>query len=233
MITSHLILILGVTMPSFAKWSDDRHPPLRSVTVVGRGEAAARPDMALVQLGVVTQNKAAAQALDENNNAMTQLLKSLADHGVAEKDVQTTNFNVAPQYRQDDRGRHIPEIVGYQVTNNVRVKVRQLSRLGKILDDVVKVGANQIHGISFSVSEPAQYVDDARRKAVADARRTAELYAQSAGAKLGQVLLIQEHAMQPLRGDFVGLARAAAEAVPVATGEQEFHASVTITYSFE
>jgi uncharacterized protein YggE len=229
-----LMLVTSIVLPTLTPLADEERPLVPSVTVVGMGETTSRPDMAQVQVGVVTQSKTAAQALEENNTAMTALFKSLSDHGVGEKDIQTTNFNVAPQYRRDDRGQQATEIVGYQVTNMLRVKVRQLNRLGKVIDDVVKLGANQLHGISFSVAEPAPLFDEARRKAMADARRKAELYAQEAGVKLGRVRHIQEQPPHVPRGEFLGLARAAAaESVPVAPGEQEFHASITVTYAIE
>jgi hypothetical protein len=113
--------------------------------------------------------------------------------------------------------------MGYNVTNDLRVKVRKLDHLGAILDDVVGQGANNIHGINFSVADPKPLQDEARKKAMANARRKAELYAAEGGVKLGRVLLLEEQPIrlpQPLN---FGLARAAAPAaVPVAAGEQDF-----------
>jgi uncharacterized protein YggE len=202
-----------------------------SVTVVGSGKVAAKPDMAEIQVGVVTQANSAAKALKDNNQAMAQLLKVLSARGIADKDQQTSNFNITPQYRRGNQGEQGPEIVGYQVANQVQIKVRKLDSLGELLDDVVASGANQIHGISFSVAEPSHLLDQARNKAMADARHKAELYANAADANLGQVLLIEEQTPHLPRQEMLGMAMGrAAAAAPIAAGEQEFGASVTVTY---
>jgi uncharacterized protein YggE len=191
--------------------AEDRRVQTPSITVTGTGEATARPDMAQIQVGVVTQATTAGAALKENSAAVEQLLKALRDRGIAERDLQTSNFNIAPQYRQT-QGQHAPEIVGYQVSNQVQVKVRRLDSLGTLLDEAVSKGANQVNGISFGLAEPGPFLDQAREKAVAEARRKAELYARAAGVKLGKVLVIDEnqhHGPQPM---FVGHRRRRAAA---------------------
>jgi uncharacterized protein YggE len=209
-------------------------PLAPSLTVVGTGEVTARPDLAVVQVGVVTQALSAAKALQENNEAMSRLFKALTARGIAEKDVQTANFHVAPRHRNPQRGEPAHEIIGYQVSNQVRVKVRQLTALGPLLDELVGEGANQVHGIQFTVAEPNQLLDEARRKAVANARHKAELYADAAGVKLGRVLLVQEQAPSfPHAPVAFGGVREAVAAVPVAPGEQEFQATITVTYALE
>jgi uncharacterized protein YggE len=213
--------------------ADDTRPLVPSMTVVGTGEVSARPDTAEVQAGVVTQAPSAAKALEDNNSLMEKVLKSLTARGIAEKDVQTSNLQVTPMYDRDQGGRQRPNIVGYQVTNQVRVKVRQLANLGSILDELVSVGANRIQGIHFSVAEPDALLDAARHKAMGEARRKAEVYARAGGLKLGRVLLVQEdtpHLPQPRV--FAG-AEVAARGVPIAVGEQEFRAHITVTYALE
>lgn len=205
-----------------------------SVTVVGSGRASAKPDMAEVNVGVTTQAATAADALHENNDAMDRLLKALAGHGIEEKDILTSGFNVSPQYQYNQN--RPPRLVGYQVSNSVHVKVRQLPTLGPLLDDVVGRGANQINGVSFSVAEPNPLLDQAREKAVADARRKAELYARAAGVSLGNVLLIQEytpHLPRPMEAQPMAAMAGRAAAVPVATGEMDFSATITITYALK
>jgi uncharacterized protein YggE len=225
-----LSLVLAASPPA-ARASDDSQPLAPSITVVGSGKASARPDMAQVQVGVVTQAPSSAKALRDNNDAMAKLFQALEARGIAKKDVRTANFVVVPQYKRGPHGEQLPEVAGYQVSNAVRVKVRQLDLLGRVLDDVVGQGANQVHGVRFAVAEPAPLLDEARRKALADARHKAELYAREAGVEMGPVLLIQEetpHRPGPL---VLGAARAEAAAVPVAEGEQDFHASITVTYA--
>ncbi len=232
---NRFIVVALAAVTAAPAWSparaDDKQPLVPSITVVGSGRATAGPDMAEVQVGVVTQAESAAKALEDNNAAMAKLFKALDARGIAKKDVQTSNFSVQPQYKQPQQGQR-PEVAGYQVSNDVRVKVRQLNGLGGILDEVVAQGANQVRGVSFSVAEPNPVLDAAREKAMADARRKAELYAKAAGVEVGRVLLIQEETPRLPQPLFRGLAMAGGgEAVPVAPGEQEFQASVTVTYA--
>ncbi len=202
-----------------------------SITVTGTGEVQVEPDRAQIHVGVVTQAESAAGAVEANNQAMQQLLDALKQHGVEANDIQTSNFSISPQHDYDQQGRHPPQIVGYQVTNQVQVKVRDLARLGALLDLVVQQGANQVQGIDFQVSDQSQRKDEARRKALDDARRKAELYASAAGARVGRPLLIQESAPdgpQPLAVRHMALQ--AEGAVPVASGEQTLAVTVSVTY---
>lgn len=206
-------------------------PP--SITVVGSGTTAARPDTAEVTAGVVTQAVTAAQALAQNSTGMDRVLKAVAALGIADRDVQTIHFNVVPQRRQGRQEPQPPEIVGYEVSNQVRVKVRDLALLGRLLDTLVGQGANALGGISFSVGEPAPVLDQARMKAMADARRKAEVYARAAGVTLGPLRSIRETtAAIPRLGGEVSRAMAMS-AVPVAPGEEEFQAGVTVTYAIK
>jgi uncharacterized protein YggE len=222
------LLVAAAPVPA---WAEETKPLVPSITVVGSGKASATPDMARVQVGVVTEAPSAVKALKDNNDAMARLFSTLEGRGIAKKDMQTSNFSVFPQYKRGPHGEQLTEIVGYRVSNQVAVKVRKLDSLGVVLDEVVQQGANAVQGVSFSVAEPTPLLDEARRKAVADARRKAELYAKEAGVQVGAVLLIQEATPRvptPLAMDF---ARGAAGAVPIAEGEQEFGASVTVTYA--
>lgn len=225
--------IVGIlTMGFFVSAAAEDNPHVvPSLTVVGAGKVSAKPDMAQITLGVVTDAPQAAKALADNNEAMTKLFSSLDGLGIARKDVQTSNFSVVPQYRRGPRGEQQPEIVAYRVSNAVRVKVRKLESLGQILDEVVHLGANQIQGIGFSVAEPAPLLDAARRQAVADARRKAELFSKEAGVSIDRVLTIQEGTARVPRPPMMGLARPEAAVVPIAEGEMDFEASVTVTYA--
>lgn len=208
-----------------------RPPEPPSITVVGSGTAAARPDTAEVSAGVVTQAATAAQALAQNNAAMEKVIKAATAAGIAEKDVQTTNVSVVPQRRQGRQEPQPPDIIGYEVSNQVRIKVRDLTVLGRLLDALVGQGANALGGISFSVGEPAPVLDQARTNAMADARRKAEVYARAAGATLGPLLSIREGAAPVPRFGGEMPRMMAASPVPVAPGEQEFQASITVTYA--
>jgi len=213
-------------------------PP--SISVTGTGQIFARPDMAQISMGVTTEAPTASAALAQNNDKMSALMKALASKGVPERDVLTSNFSVFPEYRHDPspmsspQERRLPTIIGYRVNNEVHVRIRKLEDLGGILDEVIRSGANQVHGISFSIAEPAPVLDEARKKAVADARRKAELLAAASGTRLGKVLYINEGGgiMPPPRPMMMMEARAASS-VPIASGEQEMSASVNVVYAIE
>jgi uncharacterized protein YggE len=205
--------------------------PVPSISVVGSGTVSGRPDIAEVTAGVITQSATAATALAQNNATMDRVLKAVTGLGIAEKDIKTTNVNVVPQRRQGRVEAQPPDILGYEVSNQIRVKVRDLAVLGRFLDELVGQGANTLGGIRFSVAEPAPLLDQARARAVADARRKAEVYATAAGVKLGRVLSILESTAAVPR--FESTRMMAASAVPVAPGEQEFEASISVTYAIE
>jgi uncharacterized protein YggE len=202
-----------------------------TITVAGSGTVSATPDQAEITIGVVTQASTAAQALAANSQAMERLLQSLGNLGIGPRDIQTTNISVSPQRRAPKEGQP-PEITGYEVSNQVRVKVRDLARLGQVLDRQVSQGANLVYGIHFGLQEPAPLLDEARKRAMADARRRADLYAAAAGLKVGRVLSVQEAGVAP-PGPGPAPRMAMSAAIPVAPGEQEIQASVTVTFTLD
>jgi uncharacterized protein YggE len=206
--------------------------PAPSITVIGSGTASGWPDTAEVTAGVVTQAPSAAQAMSQNTAAMEQVLKALTALGVADRDVQTTNVSVVPVRSPPQSGRPQPSpVVGYEVTNQARVKVRNLASLGRLLDTLVSKGANALGGIAFSIADPAPLLEQARTRAVADARQKAQVYATAAGVKLGRVIFIRDTMSGPPR-PMAARAMASAPA-PIATGDQELEVSVSVTYALE
>lgn len=212
------------------------------ISVSGTGKVSVPPDLADISVGVVTQEATARQALAANTEAMTRLMQVVKEQGVADKDVQTVNINVSPQYTQpppqapgQPQREFVPRIAAYQVTNTVQLTVRDLSKLGAVLDAVVSAGANQMYGINFRVDEPEKRVDEARTRAMADARRKAEQLATAAGVEVGPPLLITEGGgvlppPQPMmRGRMYAMAAEAAP-VPVAAGEQDLTVNVHVEY---
>lgn len=208
----------------------------RTISVSGQGKAGTPPDMATIRTGVVTQAATAREALAANNRAMEKVMSVLKQRNIAGKDIQTSGFSVYPEYaRQSGSQRGGPrknEITGYRVTNNVSVKVRNLPRLGEILDGLVQAGSNQLSGVAFGLSDPRAITNDARKDAIDDARARAELYAQATGVKVGKVISISEQAIQPPRPMFQSrmAMSAMAESVPIATGEQEVTATINVMY---
>jgi uncharacterized protein YggE len=226
-----LMVVLMTSLPTAVSAAEG---PDRIISVTGEGKATVPPDMATVQTGVVTEAATAREALDANNKAMKDVLGVLKRHGIADRDVQTTNFYVQPIHKRDDQGRTLPEIVGYRISNEVRAKVRQLDKVGDVLDALVKAGSNQISGVAFGVANPEQVMDTARERAIADARRRAQVYARAAGVQVGAVRTISEepvHFPQPQR--FARAAMAEAAAVPIATGEEEFRVRVQVVFAMK
>ena len=226
-----LAATLAAASPALAE--DTRMP--RLISLSGHGEMRMAPDMAFVTTGVLSQGVTAADALAANTAAMNALFAALTGAGIAEKDVQTSNFFVQPRYNfQDGKA---PELIGYDVSNTVTVIVRKIGDLGPLLDKVVQAGSNQINGIGFEVSKPDAALDEARKLATADATRKAKIYAEAMGVGLGRVMSISEgvnyQPPMPMARSKVMMADAAAAPVPVAAGEQTLSVDVNITWELQ
>ena len=203
------------------------------ITVTGQGMVPAVPDMATIMLGVTSQSETAQAAMAANSASVAAILAQLTAAGLQDRDIQTSGLSLNPQfdYNQSNDGT-LPQILGYVATNNVTVRVRALDGLGQVLDRVIQNGANTFNGLTFGLAEPEPVMDAARKLAVADARRKAELYAAAAGVRLGQVLTIAEAGGYAEAQPMFRMAAdsAAAGSVPVASGEIGVTATVTIEY---
>lgn len=227
--------LLAAALLGSASFTRADEPRQRLIRVTGEGKASAAPDMATIHTGVVTQAATAAEALAANNVKMEQIMATLKDLKIAEKDTQTSSFNVSPVYEHNRDGRTAPRIVAYQVSNQLQVKVRKLADLGRALDALVSSGSNQLGGVSFELADPKPMLDKARTAAVNDAQARAELYAKAAGVRVGQVIEISEVTIGGPQPIFQGRAMAmeAASAVPVAAGELDFTAQVHLLFSMD
>ena len=210
-------------------------PQIRTMTIGGLGEVRARPDMATIVVGVVQQSGTAGEALLANSQAMNQILASLRSMKIDETDIQTANFQIAPRYDYGQNNQGPPKIAGYEVSNQVAVVVRELPKLGSLLDDIVRVGSNQISSIAFSFANPEQYEDEARVRAVADARHKAGVYSAASGVQLGVVQSISEStAIGPPVPVYAKQMRAEAAApVTLAAGETVIQSNVTIVWQIK
>lgn len=223
-------VLLVMTMsdnPAFA--ADAR----RSISVSASGTAEAPPDAAVYATGVVSEAATARAALTANGTAMRNVIDGLKGLGIAAKDMQTQGFSIQPRYQQSRSGS-TPSIGGYQAQNGVRIIVRDLTRLGEIIDKAVSLGANQAGGIQFTVSKAETLLDKARKAAMANALRRAKLYAEAAGGEVGEVLSISEqsHGGEP-RPMVRGRMAMSAEAVPVEAGSETLTATVHVTYALK
>ncbi|NTF08016.1 SIMPL domain-containing protein [Agrobacterium rubi] len=209
------------------------------ISVSGEGDAAVAPDMAILSFSVVKQAQTAAAALKDNSATMKEVQAALKTAGIADRDMQTSNFSVQPLYKQFEPkdGVYVaPEITGYQVNNGLTVRVRDISKLGEILDRSVTLGINQGGDISFTNDKPEATITEARKAAVADAMAKAKTLAESAGVKLGRVLEISENMQRPMPMPQTMMRAAAMEksdSVPVAAGENTYKVSVNVTFSLE
>lgn len=226
------IVALAASLTALARARADEERPQRSVTVSASATVTAEPDIAHVTAGVTSEADTAREALDRNTEAMARALAGLKAAGIEAKDIATSSFTVNPRYSSPREGA-APAITGYRVSNQVHVTVRELARVGEILDRLVSLGANEMGGLSFAVSKAETLRDEARREAMANALRRARLFAEAAGASVGEVLSISEEVSTPPMPP-VPMARAArAEMVPVEPGTQELEARVTATWALK
>jgi uncharacterized protein YggE len=200
----------------------------RTIAMTGHGEVRSAPDMANITAGVTTNAATAAQALAANSARMKTVFAVLQKLGIPEKNIQTVNFSVSPQY-SGGNNNEAPRLTGYQVNNEVSVRLEDIAQLGGALDALVGAGANQMNGISFDIREPAPLLEKARAGAVTDARLRAETYAKAAGVTLGPIQSISENAGE-VRIPVYRMALAAAKEVPVAAGEQRVTADVSVVW---
>jgi uncharacterized protein YggE len=203
----------------------------RHVAVTGTAEVEAVPDRATITAGADTRGETAAEALAANSALMTEVFAALEAAGVARADMQTSNLSLGAVWDNGRDGSEAPRVVGYEASNMVTISLRDVARLGAVIDAATTAGANRLYGVSFEVADPRTALDDARTRAVADARAKAELYAGAAGVSLGQVLTIRETDMvaQP----FFARAEAASAAPPVAEGTVSLRADVEVVFALE
>ncbi len=204
-------------------------PPAISVT--GEASISVPPDLASVDAGVASDAKTAREASEANNVAMGKVLAALKAANIDAKDIQTSRLSLQPQYAPNRAGPS--SVVGYRASNRVTVRIRDVSKVAGVIDTLVGAGANDVGNISFEVSQASKLLDDAREKAVADARRKAEIYAKAAGVTLGAPLSISEEgAPQPIFRAKVAAPMAAAP-TPIAQGEETLSISVSVTWAIK
>jgi uncharacterized protein YggE len=218
--TTYLALLLSLCAETPPEPTPAPREPasVQSITVVGSGAVSAEPDTAEVRLRLVTQAFSASSALRDNASAVESLRRRLGEHGIARKDVKTVTARVVPQMSTIAAPPAQTEVAGYTARSEVRVTVRRLDRLGDVIDDAASEGAEIARDVSYSVENTAPLLAQARKKALADARRRAEAYAREAGMALGEVLHIEEQTPE-------------GQAEGESDTEQEFKASVAVTYA--
>lgn len=206
-----------------------------TISVTGVGEVIVVPDTASIQIGVQVFAEELADAQRQSTEQITAIIDTLTGAGVAERDIQTSNYSVSIRQQYDNQGI-ATAVLGYDIYNTLSVTVRDIDELGEILDQAVSSGANQIYGISFFTEDLTEATAQAREKAVQDANARAEQLAAAASLTIGRVLNISEGFSQPPapfefgRGMAAGEAAADAGPVPIQSGSQSVQIMVTVTY---
>ena len=204
--------------------------PPAAISATGEATVSVPPDLAQIDGGVTSEAKTAREASEANNAAMGKVLQALKGAGIEEKDVQTSRLSLQPQSAPNRSGPSA--IAGYRASNRVTIRVRDVAKVANVIDTLVGAGANEIGGINFVVSQASKLLDEARERAVADARRKAEIYARAAGVTLGAPLSISEEgnsAPVPYRRMAAGMAVSA----PVAQGEETLQVTVSVSWAIK
>lgn len=230
-----IIMASGLAIGAHA---DEKKPAV--IAVSATGSAAVAPDLAILDLSVQKEAKTAREALMANNQAMAEVLEALKASGVEERDLQTSNFNIQPRYfypkSSGNQPPKPPQITGYIVSNSLTVRIRDLSKVGEVLDTSVTLGVNNGGNIRFSTDNPEPTIETARKNAMAKAIAKARTLAEAAGVQLGRVLEIgeQNHGRPVVRSMArMEKAMAADSAVPIASGENSYSVTVNVRWEID
>lgn len=228
------------------------------ISVSGEGKVYAKPDVALVSLGVTTQAETVADATKTGTEKMNAVIEAVKGLGVDEKDIQTTNYNLSPVYKSTDKILISPvslessyrsstiitgssmtdssqEITGYKLIQNVQVKIRDFTKIGEILSKATDSGSNQIGDLQFTIDNPEQFKEQARAQAIAQAKTKAESLARESGIKLGKLINIYESnyyspSYSSIKGLGVDTATYGGATPTIQPGEQEVYISISLVY---
>jgi uncharacterized protein YggE len=199
------------------------------LSVSAEGLSEGRPDMAIINLGVTTEGQTASAALAENARRMEALTQALRRAGVAERDIQTSNY---PQQVYGEG--QAPRITGYQANNSVTAKVRRIDTTGRVIDAAVGAGGNTVNGVSFTYQNPDEQMDAARRDAIAEARRRAELYASALNMRVHRIVAVNEGGgfspPYPMPMMAERMAAQDGAATPISPGQIETRLNVNVTF---
>lgn len=230
-------------------------PTSAILSLTAEGQSRRAPDIAMFSAGVVTQARTASEAMADNSRRMEQVVTALKRAGIADRDIQTSTISLSPVYSNPERDAQIrarqtgqpyipppPEeqmqrIIGYQARNTVQVRVRDLGNMGRVIDTLVEVGANEVNGPNFTLDDQRAALDEARSAAVAEGRQRAELYARAAGLRVARILSISEGGgYYPVQREAIMVTGMAVGAppppppTPVQPGELTLGASVSMQF---
>ena len=231
-----MVSALAVPMSATAQVTTTLAQPISGtrLDINATGEVTRVPDIATISAGVTTQAATAVEAISQNAARMERVRAALKRAGIADRDIQTASINLSPQYRYVEN--QAPVLTGYQASNQLSVRFRDIRASGKILDALVGEGANQISGPNLSIEHPETALDEARTKAVAAARARADLYARALGMRVVRVISVSEsggYSSPPPMPIMVARAQMADAKTSVDPGEQQLQVSVAVTFELQ
>ncbi len=236
--TLKITIIVGILIFSFSllwfvyEYSKLR-PEVRTFSVSGEGKEIVVPNIAEIRIGVISEGKDLTALQKENSEKMNRIISFLKEKGIDEKNIQTENYLVSPKY---DYSKSPYRIVGYTINQELKVKVRDLSKIGEILSEAVNYGANNVSGPNFTVDDKEVYLEKAREKAIKNAKKKAEKIAKVAGFKLGKIVSIIESSpfeTIPVMLKESGAGGPLISQPQIEAGSQEIKVQVTITYEIK
>ena len=231
-----MVSALAVPMSATAQVTTTLAQPISGtrLDINATGEVTRVPDIATISAGVTTQAATAVEAISQNAARMERVRAALKRAGIADRDIQTASINLSPQYRYVEN--QAPVLTGYQASNQLSVRFRDIRASGKILDALVGEGANQISGPNLSIEHPETALDEARTKAVAAARARADLYARALGMRVVRVISLSEsggYSPPPPMPVMLARAQMAEAKTSVDPGEQQLQVSVAVTFELQ
>jgi hypothetical protein len=229
------ILFLPLALAGLANAQPARPEPAspRLIRAAGSAQISVKPDQAEINIGVVSEAETAKAAAAANAEDSAKVIEQLKKAGGPDTEIRTVNYSVHPRYQHSNDGRD-PKITGFTANNTVRVKLNDLAKVGELIDLATQTGANQIHGIQFTLRNEQAARGQALQQATQEAMASAEAMAAAIGAKLGQVRSVEEQGAEPPRPmHMMAMAEARGAATPIEPGTIEVSASVTVTVEMQ
>jgi len=209
------------------------------ITVTGNGEIYAKPDVGVIDISVKTEDKDVSKASDENNVKMSDITEMIKAQGVEEKDIKTSSYNINPVYQWEDKtGKR--SLTGYEVTQSINVKIRDLSKVGTIIAQATEKGANSVGNLYFIIDNDEQLKDDAKKLAIEDAKKKAKELEKTLGVKMVRIVNFSDSTYNPVYSSYdygygtgMKLESSAISAPTISTGQNKITSTVVITYAIQ
>ena len=229
-----IFLYLGFQLFYQQKTIDQQNA--NQITVSGEGKVYAAPDIATVTLGIETNGAVVKDITQKNVSAMNKIIEGLKNLGIEDKDIQTTQYSVTPQYNYTEKSGRVPN--GYTINQNIEVKIRNFDNISSVLDVATQNGANVVSSLQFTIDNPEQFRSEARAKALEQAKAKAKTLADQAGIKLGAIINVYENSYSYAPYTSAKTLMGAGEAVSydmaqIQTGQQEIDMTINVTYKIK